>query len=122
MPELKQLMAKYTPSVEYTGVDDAKAVLAHFLEGEFNKLKPLKHLQREIKVVFNARPKLNQPVREAYDKLFGSKETTTEEPDTEDLDTSKKSKKRKKGKKSNKTEDTAPKKTKPFGWGALNVD
>jgi len=108
MPKLKELMEKHLPDVKYTCVNDAKAYLAHFLQGEFNKLT-LKHRDRTIKVVFDARKKLPKDLRNSYDKLFGSKRAATEDADTTGKG---------KGKKS-KAQAPHPK---PFGWGAMGVD
>ena len=64
------------------------------------------HLNREIKVKFDARPKLPKDIGEEFDKLFTSKRPATEDAKS---DKSKKSK-------------TKAKATKHFGWGAIDVD
>ena len=110
MPELKQLLAKHLPDVSYTGVHDAKAHLAHFLQGKFNLLE-LAHHDRTVKIKFDAYPKLPKEVRTSFDKLFGGKRAASEDA------SDKKSKKSKTGK--DKKDDT---KTRPFGYGAIDVE
>ena len=75
------MLAKHLPGVKYgaklnqgrEGLAHAKARLAHLLQEKYNQMSFV-HLGREINITFDAYPRLNKEIAQAWDEIFGKRQ------------------------------------------------
>ena len=102
MPVLKAELSSRDPSFEWKNVAYGKALLAWYLEAEYNS-RPMIFNGRELNFKFRAFNKLNKELKEAWIAQVGSEDEKAQQEGASDT-----------------TPKAKPKEVdeRPFGWGA----